>query len=152
MATTSCFILLNTTSALAWQRVSWNKFFMLFAQANVPIARKYGSAGLGLAICWRLVQLMGGPFHVESREGAGRAFLRLLTFSVVDLAQCVQAQPDSPPTAWDGLALSIFLVEDNDINIRCARAMLGKLGHQLTVAEQAPQRMKGCQCTRKIWR
>ncbi len=106
------------------------QIFMLFAQAEVPIARKHGSAGLGLAICRRLVELIGGRFHVKSREGAGRMSHRLQTFQVVDLAQFVQPQSDLPPTAWDGLALRIFLVEDNAIYNRCAMALLGRLGHQ----------------------
>ncbi len=55
-----------------------NSIFDAFSQADSSTARKYGGTGLGLTICRKLVELMGGTLTVNSHEGRGSTF----TFSL----------------------------------------------------------------------
>jgi len=48
--------------------------FDSFIQAEQPDSKKYGGAGLGLAISKRLVELMGGELFVDSLPGKGSEF------------------------------------------------------------------------------
>ena len=51
-----------------------SRSFEPFSQGDSSITRKYGGAGLGLAITRRLCELMGGKLRVESHLGQGATF------------------------------------------------------------------------------
>ncbi|MES2257156.1 MAG: ATP-binding protein [Pseudomonadota bacterium] len=77
------------------------ELFDAFTQGDQSHTRKFGGAGLGLAICQRLVAMMEGRIWVDSRQGEGATFFVEITFDVADapVADVVAALPPAPPQA-----------------------------------------------------
>lgn len=66
------------------------ELFQPFSQADESISRRFGGSGLGLYICRRLVEMMGGEIHVTSLPAVGSAFTCLIPLAVL-------AQVSNPP-------------------------------------------------------
>jgi len=76
-----------------------SRLFESFYQSDGSNTRKYGGAGLGLAICKQLAEKMGGDIEVESEPGRGSTF-RL----IVRLERPVEDLSDDPSRGLKGLS------------------------------------------------
>jgi signal transduction histidine kinase len=78
------------------------QLFQPFAQADIRDPRTYGGIGLGLAICQRYCQLMGGDLTVSSQLGQGSTFTIHLPAGPA-LAQSTNSS-DMPPDVRPAIA------------------------------------------------
>ena len=94
--------------------------FEPFSQADASTTRKYGGTGLGLTICTRLIELMGGKIWVESELGKGTKFC--FTVRLKCSEKPVQPGKIAPPEILEGVR--VLIVDDNRTNRRILEGML----------------------------
>ena len=115
------------------------RIFLPFTQANASTTRTYGGSGLGLSICRRIADHLGGTLEVESTLGLGSVF----TFTV----PVGPAEPGNPSATQqagpDRSALRVLLAEDDVVNQMVAVRMLGRLGVRAEVVADGHRRRRG---------
>jgi signal transduction histidine kinase/DNA-binding response OmpR family regulator len=90
------------------------KLFKPFSQGDSSTTRRFGGTGLGLVICRRLVEMMGGTIGVHSEIGKGATF-----WFTVRLERQAGAAAETPsvPLAQATLeGCSVLIVDDNPTN------------------------------------
>ena len=109
--------------------------FEAFKQVDLSHARNYGGSGLGLAISSDLVKLMGGEIGLQSNYGEGATFWFKIPFTLPEkdaLAIAPQFIHSGSEVIFNNIR--VLLAEDEAVNVIIAKAMLEKIGIDVTVA------------------
>jgi CheY-like chemotaxis protein len=112
--------------------------FERYKQANASVARNFGGTGLGLPICKELIELLGGSIGLHSEYNVGTTVYFELPFRVapnVNSRTDEKAEIDTISLPEEICAMNILVVEDNIVNQKVVKAMLQRLGHNVTLAE-----------------
>lgn len=133
------------------------QLFKPFGQIDTSLSRRAGGTGLGLALCKRLLERMGGDIHVESEVGKGSRFTIEVELLRAEMRAKAREPHPSAPDSADRLSegsmagaenrasaipahdLSILLAEDNHMNQKVAKLLLKKLGYRADVVENGAQ-------------
>jgi len=110
--------------------------FEPFAQLESPHRKKNQGTGLGLSIVKLLVMQMNGTVTLQRNEADGTT----ATFTLMAEKSASSPGTEAPPTSALGTTrsnhrLSVLIVEDEHINQQILKAILTKLGHRTTLAE-----------------
>ncbi len=114
--------------------------FNAWRQADAGIARAHGGSGLGLSICRKLAEAMGGGITVESIAGQGSRFtlsLPLPAATLADEGPAALTDAGSAPVALMtaiGRAPHLLVVEDTETTRQIVVAQLALLGATSSVA------------------
>ena len=133
------------------------KLFRAFQQADTTTSRKYGGTGLGLVICRKFCQLVGGDVEVKSDYGKGTTFTVRLPADAKTKDGTAAAPSKRLPTPRPGQNISVpvaqpaaapnghgtILVIDDEENARdLLSRMLTKEGFQVVTAASGDEGLK----------
>jgi two-component system sensor histidine kinase/response regulator len=105
------------------------KLFQPFVQADTSTTRKHGGTGLGLTICRRLVELMGGRVWLESEAGVGSTFHFTVWLGVGTAKGTARMVPDQLAR------LRVLIADDNSAAREILAEPLSSIAaHVVTVA------------------
>ena len=107
------------------------QIFSEFTVITPSLSRHLGGAGLGLAICKRIIEAAGGTIGFKSKSGVGSTFW----FT----APVEMPKPGTPPKAvaaepihdTASTKLNVLVADDNPANLLVAKAMLERIGHHV---------------------
>ncbi len=111
------------------------QIFRDFVQVDPETGRRNGGVGLGLAICSKLAELMGGSISVVSAKGQGSTFSVRLPVAAAKTAA-------RPGEVTAGQLQRILVVDDDPVTREVARLMVGKAGHKVQTAASGEAALK----------
>lgn len=122
------------------------KLFLPFSQIDSSYTRDFEGAGIGLAICKRLAEILQGEIGVESQLGQGSCFWFVLPIEIVSATPDLPAlSPVAPPVRLPDQPIRVLIVDDHPDNSLVARIYLEKAGAECWIADSGTEALRLCQ-------
>ena len=130
--------------------------FQPYVQAAADTARHFGGTGLGLTICRRLADMMGGTIAMQSEPGKGTTMTFTLPMPVADArdlprterageaaAALVASRRRAPtPEAARSEGTLVLIAEDHPTNRQLLTRLLSLLGYAAVTAEDGREALE----------
>ncbi|MEO7939871.1 MAG: response regulator, partial [Burkholderiaceae bacterium] len=121
----SCIAVEISDNGIGMSTATLAALFSPFKQAEITTTRRFGGTGLGLTICKRLVDMMGGTIAVRSTPGEGSVFTVTLPIEIA---------PDPPARDLPDLAELVCVILQSSrfaaIDLRAYLEFAGARVHQ----------------------
>lgn len=108
-----------------------------FVQSDASFSRRYGGAGMGLAISQALVHLIGGELEITSELHQGSTFS--FTLQLESTSAPLKISDEHTLNNTKHQAATILLVEDSPSNQMIAKAILAKNGFNVATANNGKE-------------
>ena len=116
------------------------RLFQEFTQADESTTRRYSGTGLGLALCRRFTELLGGRVWVESEVGRGSVFKVQLPIVTPDPKVVAMRNPG--PSLAAGHRGTVLVIDDDFAMRDALSRMLTKEGFWAAVAANGTEGVK----------
>lgn len=151
--TRPCVVVDVTDTGVGIPQEKLESLFAPFTQADSSTTREYGGTGLGLTICKRFCELMGGEISVQSEVGVGSTFsVRIPIDSKqvrdeVTPAKIEWSEEHGVPHVGDAEDTLVLVIDDDSDVHELMRRFLVSRGYQVISAYSGDQ---GIEYARKL--
>lgn len=133
-----------TDTGIGISRKAQEFVFDAFTQGDSSYTREFEGIGLGLAICKKTIDFLGGSIGVESEPDKGSRFFFTIPMRIANPAPKQEENESAEIPDRFSRNCHILVVEDRPDNVVIAQALIRRFGGTSSVANNGRQGVERC--------